>query len=496
MQTPLINMFWYGDRLPELHQMCISSFLEQGHRVDLYSYESSLEGLPVGVTLKDANDILSSDKVFRGKGGSYALFADQFRYELLHRLGGWWSDCDVYCIRPFNFDAEYVFGFESPGRINNAVIKVPSGGPLTRQLVEKANQLAEHRDWNRTIPLFHDTVVNQCLDSEAVPSQVFYPIPFADWKTIFRPGDLTLSSDCYAIHLWGEMIRRHATEMSPPFANGSPATEMWQRSQDHAVSMKSKSPEFTLYVLSYNCPRQFEYWVNHCELLHQAAAHKVLIDNTNQEHLSQEYELLCNRFGFEHVQLNNAGIMGGRIVAADHFVNRGGTDLCIFCEDDHLVHHPTDERCRSGFPKYIDGWLDKALRLVHSENLDYLKLCFSEVFFNNDVQVSWHNVTKSDRAKLFPGAKCPPPTKFTEAKEFEGLEYLLGEVFWCTWPSIMSRKGSLPLLRTDFQGKHDTYAMGELYKLTLAGKYKPAILKATLGYHHREYDYNRETRKL
>lgn len=495
-QPPLINMFWYGERLPELHQMCISSFIQQGHRVDLYSYESSLQGLPRGVTLRDANSILSSELVFRDSGGSYALFADQFRYELLNQIGGWWVDCDVYCIRPFNFDREYVFGFEQPGKINNAVIKAPSGGPLTKQLVEDATQLAEHRNWSRAVQLFHDAVVHQCLDGEALPQHVFYPVHYNNWKSIFSPGELDLPSDCYAVHLWGEMIRRHAASMSPPFADGSPASEMWQKSQDHVVSVQNQTPEFTLYVLSYNCPRQFEYWFEHCDLVHRAAAHKVLIDNTNQEHLSREYEGLCKKFGFEHVQLDNEGIMGGRIVAADHFVNQADTDLCIFCEDDHLIQSPTNELCRSGFPKYIDGWLDKALRLASSENLDYLKLCFSEVFFDNDVQVSWHNVSAQDRARLFPGATEPPPTKFTESKEFEGLDYYLGEVFWCTWPSIMSKKGSLPLLRSDFRGRHDTYAMGELYKLTLEGEYKPAVLKATLGYHHREYDYNRETRKL
>src|SRR5690606_22413221 len=107
---PLINMFWFGDRLPALHWMCIASLVQQGHPVDLYCYEP-LSDVPTGVRLKDANEVVSRACHFRSTSGSYALFGDQFRYELLHRIGGWWSDCDVFCLRPFDFDAEYVFGF-------------------------------------------------------------------------------------------------------------------------------------------------------------------------------------------------------------------------------------------------------------------------------------------------------------------------------------------------------------------------------------------------
>lgn len=495
-QMPLINMFWHGERLPALHQMCIASFVQQGHPVDLYSYAPSLEGLPDGVVLKDASSILSSESIFRESEGSYALFADQFRYEMLHQIGGWWADCDVYCLRPFDFDAEYVFGLESPGKINNAVIKAPRGGPLTQQLVEDAKQLAVHRDWDRAVRVFHDAVTSQGLDHAALPQHVFYPVPYTEWASVFSPGGLNLPPNSHAVHMWGEMIRRQGPDFSPPFATDSPAASLWQQMLVHTTPIGERVPSFTLYVLSYNCPRQFEYWINHCESVHKFAAHKVLIDNTNQDHLSQEYERLCAQHGFEHIKLNNEGIMGGRIVAADHFVNQAHTDLCIYFEDDFITNTPTSELCRSGFPMYVDGWLESALRLALHEDLDYLKLSFSEVFFNNDVQVSWFNVSDTDKARLFPGATQPPATKFSEEKAACELEYYLGEIFWCTWPQIMSKKGCRSLLRPDFKDRRSMYVMGELYKETLAGDFKPAVLKSSLVTHHREHDYNRETRML
>ncbi|MEM6258482.1 MAG: hypothetical protein AAGI37_09235 [Planctomycetota bacterium] len=495
-QLPLIKMFWYGSRLPVLQQMCIASFVKQGHPVDLYSYENQLEGLPRGVQLCDASEILPRESVFQESRGSYALFADQFRYQLLHQLGGWWVDCDVYCVRPFEFDAEHVFGLEWPEKINNAVIKAPSGGRLTERLIQDAEQLAVHRQWDQAVQVFHNAVVACGLQQAALPQHVFYPVPYQDWDSFFKPGGLAVPDSAYAVHLWAEMHRRQNGAKQPYINRDSPAYTMWRETLDHTQAFSELAPDFTLYVLSYNCPKQFEYWIQRCGYMYRSAARRVLIDNTNQPHLSLKYEQLCDKYGFEHIKLDNPGIMGGRIAAADHFVRQADSDFCIFCEDDHLLGVSTEDRCRSGYPTHIDSWLEKSLCLARHERLDYLKLLFSEVFFDNDVQVSWHNVSEADRARLFPGSTEPPPTRFTDEKEFCGLEYLLGEVFWCTWPSIMSKQGSLPLLRPDFQGQHDTYAMGEIYKLTVEGKYKPAVLKATLGYHHREYDYNRETRKL
>lgn len=263
---------------------------------------------------------------------------------------------------------------------------------------------------------------------------------------------------------------------------------------------------YTLYVLTYNCPRQFEYWVQQCREVQRAAARKVLIDNTNLPSLTPEYEDLCRVHGFEHVKLENHGIMGGRVAAAEHFVNDDDAPYCVYFEDDYITHEPIDAVCRSGFPMHVDGWLDKSLRIATNEGLHYLKLCFSEVYYDNDVQVSWFNLSQADRERYFPGAQKPPATKFTGENVLDGLGYLTGEVFWCAWPQIMSREGCRFLLRSDIRGRFggrfrgrarsEMYAMAELYKQTVSGHFRGSVLKATLASHDRRFDYNRETRML
>ena len=50
--------------------------------------------------MRDAREVLPESAVFKNRAGSYASFADLFRYELLQRFGGLWSDTDVIAVAP------------------------------------------------------------------------------------------------------------------------------------------------------------------------------------------------------------------------------------------------------------------------------------------------------------------------------------------------------------------------------------------------------------
>src|SRR4051812_10885773 len=93
-KLPVINGLWIGQLSP-LEQLCIRSFIVQGHPYHLYTYDA-LDNVPAGVTLQDAGQILPKSLIFRnqlGKGkGSVAAFSDLFRYKLLLERGGWWVD--------------------------------------------------------------------------------------------------------------------------------------------------------------------------------------------------------------------------------------------------------------------------------------------------------------------------------------------------------------------------------------------------------------------
>ena len=101
MALPIIQSLWIGGSLSKIEQLCINSFLKNNHEFHLYTY-GEVQNIPEGTTVKDANEIINSSEIFTYNGGSYAGFADWFRWELLYKKGGFWVDTDVICIKPID----------------------------------------------------------------------------------------------------------------------------------------------------------------------------------------------------------------------------------------------------------------------------------------------------------------------------------------------------------------------------------------------------------
>lgn len=133
---PVINAIWIGPKLGPIHVACLRSFLRQGHRVVLHCYERPAD-TPADVEIADARNLLPESRIIRYRGtGSFALFSNLLRYEILKAGLGIYVDCDVYCLRPIE-DAEYIFGREGilkGSSINNVVLKLPRDCPALAAL--------------------------------------------------------------------------------------------------------------------------------------------------------------------------------------------------------------------------------------------------------------------------------------------------------------------------------------------------------------------------
>lgn len=232
-----IKALWIGSSLSKIEQLSLASFVYHGHKTELFAYED-IQGVPSGVTLRDANQILPEAKIFKYKSRpSYACFANWFRYEMLYREGGIWVDTDVVCLKPFDMQFELLAGWEQLGKINNAVIGANAGDPLFEFLSAQCKEpntplpYDNRRDrrrkflrryfqgnqqgnlkWGETGPIGLTKAMQHFKRLEQVlPVTAFYPIHPTCWNTIF---DTTYPSvdryfpDSYAIHLWNEMIRR------------------------------------------------------------------------------------------------------------------------------------------------------------------------------------------------------------------------------------------------------------------------------------------------
>lgn len=223
----IIQSLWIGDRLSTMERLCIASFLYHGHSFHLYTY-SHVENLPEGTIIKDANEILPSKLVFTCQHGSYAAFADIFRYKLLLEKGSYWVDTDVICLQPFDDDIDYIFASErlehstsdSSIHITNCVIKSPPSSTIMKYCYEKSLQKDPNTiEWGEIGPKLIQKAVNKFhMNSNVANPEKFCPIDYWNWNQLTDPIiDKHIPSDSKAIHLWNEMWRKNNIDKNSYF---------------------------------------------------------------------------------------------------------------------------------------------------------------------------------------------------------------------------------------------------------------------------------------
>jgi mannosyltransferase OCH1-like enzyme len=220
-----------GSSLSVMERLSISSYLAHGHTYHLYVYETPTS-VPEGAVLKDAGEILPRSAVFEYKShASVAGFANFFRYKLLLERGQWWADLDTVCLKPFEFDDDYVFASEQDGAavvVSNGFIKAPAGAEVMQWACDECRKKDPQKlVWGETGPALFGTAVRHfALDSCVKPAHFFNPFSFRDWEQLLDPAsDCQVPGDAYAIHLWNEMWRRNGRDKTASY----PAACLFER---------------------------------------------------------------------------------------------------------------------------------------------------------------------------------------------------------------------------------------------------------------------------
>lgn len=231
---------WIGKRLGELEIISIQSFLRQGHKLTVYSYEP-VENLPEGVVGGDADQIMPRGNIVRYyKNNSPALHSDLFRYQMIRQTGALWVDLDIVAFRAFEFESEWVFGYEGPDEINGAVLGLPRDSGMLKLLsaynadsrgvpphltglgrakyrlrnlirFKQGGLHVSRWPWGSLGPrmLTYFGRITGEID-HALPKSAFYHIPMAETDAYLRPGALTMRdfpTEAYGTHFWGRAVR-------------------------------------------------------------------------------------------------------------------------------------------------------------------------------------------------------------------------------------------------------------------------------------------------
>jgi hypothetical protein len=264
----------------------------------------------------------------------------------------------------------------------------------------------------------------------------------------------------------------------------------------------------SIYVLAFNFPEQFrtllKSFEQHPEWLRNPR--KILIDNSNNQEAIDEYEVICKEYDFEHIITGeNLGINRGRHFVAKHF-DESDSDYYIFFEDDMCFHSPDNKDvCRNGFRKFVPNLYENIHHIMAREQFDFLKLSFTEVYMDNNIQVSWYNVPQHIRTELWPEYNqlpvsgldpFAPRTKFNTIDVFDGVSYISGDIYYANWPMIVSREGNKKMfLTTEWARPYEQTWMSYMFQETITGNLKPAILLASPINHNRISHYKPEDRR-
>ena len=237
---------WIGDSFGAVERACLRSVLRQGHSLALYCYDR-VHGVPDGVEVRDASEVLPRRAIVRHRSGSVALFSDWFRYELQRRGLGTWIDVDNYLVAPLDMTKPYLFGKEivdapSPWRrrqrelIAGGVLRLPSNSPMLPPLIAlfddptvpdwtpspwklwfKLRSLIGHPPdlsdlpWGTAGPFAIAALADRFgLSAHALPSEVFNPVPWYQARWILDPAiklEDVVTERTIAVHLCNECIK-------------------------------------------------------------------------------------------------------------------------------------------------------------------------------------------------------------------------------------------------------------------------------------------------
>lgn len=236
MSAPIrLSTLWIGPALGRVERACLRSVLAQGHPLALYCYREP-DGVPDGIELRDAAEILPETAVIRHRGGSPSLFSNLFRYVLQQRGLGTWIDADLYLLAPIDGARANLFGWQSGQLLNGAVLRLPADSPLLAPLIDlfaerevpfwlepaereaAAARLARtgrtglaEMPWGSAGPLALTALARRFgLEALAVPRPVFYPAHFREADWIEDPTirlEQVIGPETVAVHLWNEVIR-------------------------------------------------------------------------------------------------------------------------------------------------------------------------------------------------------------------------------------------------------------------------------------------------
>jgi len=223
-----IQSLWIGTELSPMEILCIKSYLANGHVFHLYTYHN-LSGIPKGTVVKDANSIIPEKDIYIDRFGSYAHIADQFRFTLLYKIGGWWVDMDTVCLKHFDFEDDFVFSSERCDslkqrcKVNNTYIKSEPCAKFLKDCLDFISVRGhEHIHWGELgVSLFSRMIFRNKMEQYIKSPDYFCPVSYYEFDVFIEDKPYVIPETSCALHWWNYFWSRDNVDKNSAFPKKS-----------------------------------------------------------------------------------------------------------------------------------------------------------------------------------------------------------------------------------------------------------------------------------
>lgn len=274
----------------------------------------------------------------------------------------------------------------------------------------------------------------------------------------------------------------------------------------NVISYRSPTiDDLKIYILTFNSCAQLELLLQNFtntypELI--SIKDKVLINNSTERSYDECYKNIAEKYGFKIQNFNNIGICGARQWVAEDF-EKSDNHYYIFFEDDMLFNLEST-LCKNGFGTKAKDLFNKSLKIIEKEQLDYLKISYTEFFGGNNQQWAYCNVPQAVKLECFGDLKLQfprdydkiPVSKTEYINSLEGIPYAVGEFYYCNWPLIFTKQGnSKVFLNTKWTYPYEQTWMSYVFQEQRKKNIKAGCLLLSPIAHNRVYFYKAQDRR-
>lgn len=205
-----LGSLWVGKNITKIQEICFSSFVKHGHKVNLFVYED-IGKVPDQVVLRDANDVMAYDGI-----GNMANFADVFRYKMVEKFNFGWVDADTICLTDEWFpDDEYYCIMQHNGEVQNGIFRLPQGSDILQHIIKSSDMVDRSLlGWTDT----NSNILNKAFDMfpdykrYLIDESLVNGIEWQDWYYLWTPEHfknvIEISKNIKSFSVYNEMASR------------------------------------------------------------------------------------------------------------------------------------------------------------------------------------------------------------------------------------------------------------------------------------------------